>query len=278
MKKLIDISEDDELRSSYLQHLILNDKKNKSKTPIAIPKTIIHYWHDKNNIPKDVQQCLSSWSHLSKKGFEQKIFCNLTSSQYISNNLSEREVLAYEKCNHPAMRCDYFRLCYLYENGGIYIDADELYQNENILHLLADNRLKIQPMVYDLDLNKMVKYNEFTMLGFKTKNKIFYVNNNPIFSPPRNKIIKTALVRATKLLLSNNDNYFDIQSTTGPGNLSASIVKHLSQKQDSDGLDEISFISDWDSISISKWPLSYRDDNRNWRHWNQNTNYDDVWS
>jgi hypothetical protein len=27
-------------------------------------------------------------------------------------------------------------------------------------------------------------------------------------------------------------------------------------------------LPDWDEVATSRWPLSYRDDERNWRHWN----------
>jgi hypothetical protein len=29
--------------------------------------------------------------------------------------------------------------------------------------------------------------------------------------------------------------------------------------------DRIQILNDWDSIAVSKWPLSYRRDERNWR-------------
>ena len=73
-----------------------------------------------------------------------------------------------------------------------------------------------------------------------------------------------ALERATTLL-TNSEGQLEIQSTTGPGNLTASVVYYfLSQKAVKPKAD-LFIISDWEGFSISPWPLSYRNDSRNWR-------------
>ncbi|MNR66543.1 hypothetical protein D3C85_1900840 [compost metagenome] len=54
----------------------------------------------------------------------------------------------------------------------------------------------------------------------------------------------------------------EIQSTTGPGNLSRIIFEMGAQCLDEHRL---TVLRTWDSIGISKWPLSYRADGRNWR-------------
>jgi hypothetical protein len=57
-----------------------------------------------------------------------------------------------------------------------------------------------------------------------------------------------------------------VQAITGPGNLTASLVEHVVDRG-SDKRTDFSFIRDWDRISTSRWPLSYRNDERNWRLW-----------
>ena len=96
---------------------------------------------------------------------------------------------------------------------------------------------------------------------------IYYVNNNPIIAPSGHPIIRIALNRATELLL-NCEGIPEIQSTTGPGNLSASLVMHsLTSNWRIEGKDFLR-LSDWSAFSVSPWPLSYRNDQRNWRLWN----------
>jgi hypothetical protein len=77
-------------------------------------------------------------------------------------------------------------------------------------------------------------------------------------------LIAIALKRATDKLVCE-DNIFDIQATTGPGNLSASLINYLIN-----GGSDVEYIDDWNPISTSVWSLNYRNDNRNWRLYNGN--------
>ena len=111
----------------------------------------------------------------------------------------------------------------------------------------------------------MVDNKDFLCSPFEETN-IYYFNNNPIISPPNHLLISIALERATDKLFSD-ENIFDIQSTTGPGNLSESLVIYLLK-----GGSDVEYINDWNSISTSVWSLNYRNDNRNWRLYNGNIN------
>jgi len=44
------------------------------------------------------------------------------------------------------MQSDYFRLCYILVEGGLYVDADDVYQGMDIDYLFTDSRLKINPL------------------------------------------------------------------------------------------------------------------------------------
>lgn len=257
------ISEDDSKRSGLIYNFIQKQNKTSSKENAIIPKVIVQYWHSFDDLPKDVFKCIKSWKSLKKKGFDFKFFDDNLAKKFINKHLTKENLACYLKCHHPAMRCDYFRLCYLYICGGFYIDSDELYLNKEIDFLFTDNNIKIQPFCYDLKQEKMIGIKDFLHAAYSSS-KIYYFNNNPIIAPPLHELILIALERATNNLLKE-DNIFDIQSTTGPGNLSASIIFYLL-----DGKDDIRIIDNWDSISKSPWPLSYRNDDRNWRLYNGN--------
>ena len=81
-------------------------------------------------------------------------------------------------------------------------------------------------------------------------------------------MIERALRRATDLLeLADEDALPEIQTTTGPGNLSRSIFEHGTTLG---GVErDLVILRDWDSLAVSKWPLSHRGDARNWRLSNQ---------
>jgi mannosyltransferase OCH1-like enzyme len=257
------IAENDSKRSKFIYHFLRTKKNNFSNEEIIIPKTIIQYWHNSDELPDDVLECIQSWKTLKDKDFGFKLFDDNLAKEFIKNNLDEVHLQSYLKCHHPAMRCDYFRLCYLYIFGGFYIDCDELYSGGVIDFLYMNNNIKIQPLCYNLNKAQMVEINTFLNRPYKNYN-IYYINNNPIISPPKHELIFIALERATKRLICEDD-IFDIQSTTGPGNLSASLIYYLLKNNN-----DIEIIEDWGIISHAPWPLSYRNDDRNWRLYNAN--------
>jgi mannosyltransferase OCH1-like enzyme len=266
------ISENDNLRSEYIRKIVQNiiptnffhsDKKTQ------IPKNIVQFWHDFNNIPDDVNDCIKSWEPLREHGFARLLFDNTSAKNYILKYFGKYYVKAYDLCHHPAMRCDYFRLCYILQDGGFYIDADEYFQGNDCSRLFEDNYMKIQPLCYDIATDKMIKTDNFINKLKYSPTWIFYVNNNPLIAPPGHPIIKLALHRATRLLLRYKNKVLDIQSTTGPGNLSASLVLHSLTCELYKRNSETYILPDWESISITPWPLSYRNDVRNWRLWDK---------
>lgn len=260
------ISENDELRSLRAKSLI-QEKSNTlfSNNGIKIPKVVIQYWDDLNKIPKDVKLCLYSWKILKKKGFKIYYFDDSKARKFISKNLGKLYLSSFNLCQHPAMRCDYFRLCYILVKGGFYVDADEFYQGIDIENYFLDNKLKIQPLCYNSTLKKMVKPDVFLQKKKVFENCIFYFNNNPIIAPPHHPIIKLALNRATNILSNSIEVIKDIQSTTGPGNLTACIIKHSLSNKCKER--DYTILTNWEKVSHCQWQLSYRNDERNWRIW-----------
>ncbi len=189
--------------------------------------------------------------------------------EFIQKYLGNTYVTAFGRCEHPAMKCDYFRLCYVFVKGGFYVDADELYQGMDLNHLFNDDLLKIQPLCYDTVTGQMIKPDLFMERQDPLQEWIYYVNNNPLIAPPNHPVIHLALNRSTSILLGSTTKYpFEIQSTTGPGNLTASLVRHSINGKMNNTLIDFSFLRNWEDISVSPWPLSYRNDERNWRLWN----------
>lgn len=270
------IAEDDDLRSNHIRELVHETIPIvNSSSATKIPKVIVQFWHNLNNIPEDVQECLDSWEPLIKKDFKRVLFDNNNAKEFISNEFGDTYVKAFERCHHPAMRSDYFRLCYILANGGFYVDADEIYQRTNFNHYFQDNKLKIQPLCYDTATGTMIRPEVFTKKGKYSENWIFYVNNNPLIAPAFHPVIRLALNRSTRILLDSIEKNLEIQSTTGPGNLSASVVRHSITSKAKTGQCDFMIIPDWERISLSQWPLSYRNDKRNWRLWNPNDEWND---
>lgn len=270
--------EDDQLRSNFIRDLTLQQLKL-TPSPIdydtadsaLIPKILIRYWHDPRDLPEDVRTCLNSWERLSKEGFEFRMFDDISAAAYIADRYGARELRAFARCRHPAMRCDYLRMCFVLAEGGLYVDADDVLLGEGWKSLFRDSKLKVQPLCYDISSSKMLPAADIWRVDLPTNGRIFYLNNDPIAAPPNHPVLRRALDRATEKLLGT-DRFPEIQATTGPGNFTAALAAHARELRVSGNLPDFELLRDWEAIAETRWELSYRDDARNWR--NMDVGYD----
>jgi hypothetical protein len=272
MQQEPDSSEHHRQRSEFIRRLVqcrLGQHSVKHWYERLIPRTIVQFWHDLRHLPHDVEECVASWTRWETSGFAHRMFDQHAAKAFISSSLGARHESAFERCYHPAMQADYFRLCYLLVEGGFYVDADDVCVGGDIGWLFEDGRLKLQPLCYDIASGTMVKPSEFLCPDAYDPSWIFYFNNNPLVAGRGHPIIEHALSQATSLLeLAGEDPLPEIQSTTGPGNLSKSIF-HLGMAS-KDGVEsDLVVLGEWDSLAVSRWPLSHRGDERNWRLSNQ---------
>ena len=265
MRSESDSPEHHRQRSEFIRSLVQKSRATKTDDDEAssIPNTIVQFWHDPAQLPGDVRECISTWSRWKTCGFAHRVFDTGSAREFISRSLGPNHANAFKRCYHPAMQADYLRLCYLFVEGGLYVDADDVCIASDIASLFDGCQLKVQPLCYDIRSDSMVSPTEFLLPGANEEGWIFYFNNNPLIAPQGDPVIKRALERATQLLHSTADGEFpEIQSTTGPGNLSRTIFE-LGASSAIDN--RILVLHDWDSIAVSRWPLSYRCDARNWR-------------
>jgi len=259
-------------RSEFIRKLVqrpLGQHSIDDRCRQPTPKTIVQFWHDLGQLPPDVEECVRSWTVWETSGFKHKLFDERTAGAFISHSLGARHKRAFERCYHPAMQADYFRLCYMLVEGGFYVDADDMCVGTDIGWMAEDGRLKLQPLCYDIATGTMVKPAVFLRADAYNPSWIFYFNNNPLIASPGHPIIEHALSQATSLIeLAGEDELPEIQMATGPGNISRSIFD-LGTRISGDIECDIVVLGDWDSLAVSKWPLSYRGDARNWRLSNQ---------
>lgn len=269
----VGFEEDDNLRSAFIRQLTLSqlerDHASSMREPALvaepIPRTLVQYWNDPYDVPEDVRRCLRSWEILQDDGFSLKLFGDATARDYISRYYGPREIAAFEQCRHPAMRSDYLRLCFVLAEGGLYVDADDVLLGDGWSEVFRDGTLKVQPLCYDLRAGGMVSATHIRRANLSTEDRIFYVNNNPIAAPAHHPALRRALSRATDRLLGE-DPAPEIQSTTGPGNLTASLAAHANELQGRRVQPDYSLLLNWESTAETCWDLSYRGDARNWRN------------
>lgn len=230
------------------------------------PRVLIQFWDDASAIPDDVQECLDSWASLEASAFERTLFDDKSARHFIEDHFSARNVRAFDRCSHPAMRADYFRLCFMLRVGGLYVDADDEYRGADVEPLIGSGQLWLQPLCYDTASDSMVDVAR-ALVDTADTARIFYVNNNPLIAGPAHPVIARALERSTTLLLAASSANRDLQSLTGPGNLTASLVSHAVQQHADGKARDFEMLTSWDAVAVSKWPLAYRADGRNWRNW-----------
>ncbi len=268
---MTDTSEHHRRRSEFIRRLV---QQSVGRLPIKAqyvqrtPRTIVQFWHNLQQLPWDVEECIASWTRWTPSGFAHRLFDEGSAKAFIGASLDARHEHAFERCYHPAMQADYFRLCYLLVEGGFYVDADDVCVGTDVGWLFDDGRLKIQPLCYDVISGTMVAPSVFLRSDAYDSNWIFYFNNNPLIVNRGHPIIEHALRQATDFLELANDNVLpEIQATTGPGNLSRSIFEFGTT---SGGVEsDLVVLREWDSLAVSRWPLSHRADARNWRLSNQ---------
>ena len=265
--------EDDRLRSDFIRELMLrqlrrdrtSSRGERTDGMVLIPKTLVRFWHDPCDVPPDVRNCLESWDALRDEGFEFRMFGDASATAYIAERYGPRERAAFARCRHPAMRSDYLRMCFVFAEGGLYVDADDVLLGGSWKDVFRDGALKVQPLCYDVPAGGMVSASELRRTDLPKGGRIFYVNNNPIAAPAGHPVLRRALARATDRLLGD-ELAPEIQSTTGPGNLTAVLAAHARESQVGDIPPDFELLLDWEGTAEPCWDLTYRTDARNWRN------------
>src|SRR5687767_11711253 len=121
--------EDERRRSDFIRWLTLRQlERDRDSSPTSertyrtplIPRTLVRFWHDPHDVPPDVRSCLESWDALRDEGFLFRMFGDASAAAYIAERYGPRELAAFTRCRHPAMRSDYLRMCFVLAEGGLY--------------------------------------------------------------------------------------------------------------------------------------------------------------
>lgn len=144
--------EDDRLRSDFIRQLTLrqlggdrgSSRYDRTDQTVLIPRTLVRFWHDPFDVPPDVRNCLNSWDALRDEGFAFRMFDDASAAAYIAERYGPRELAAFARCRHPAMRSDYLRMCFVLAEGGLYVDADDVLLGGGWEYVFRDGKLKVQ--------------------------------------------------------------------------------------------------------------------------------------
>ena len=107
---------------SAVDHFLIHQKAHQPSHQ-HIPRVLFQYWDQ--NPPAQVLSLLQRNRSLCEQhGIEYRLFNDEEARKLLKTHFSANTYRAYDLAPHPAMQCDLFRLCYLYQFGGYYLDAD----------------------------------------------------------------------------------------------------------------------------------------------------------
>lgn len=81
---------------------------------------VFMYWHS-DNIPTQYKECIENNKNLCSH-LEYVLYNNNSARNYIKNNYSQDHLYTYDKLKPYAFKSDFWRLCILNKEGGIYSD------------------------------------------------------------------------------------------------------------------------------------------------------------
>ena len=83
---------------------------------------MFQYW-DTEDLPPEV----AAWTQTLKEQnpeYDHRLYRRDEAADYIGSKIGDRERSAFLRCAVPAGQADYFRLCAMVAEGGLYLDAD----------------------------------------------------------------------------------------------------------------------------------------------------------
>jgi hypothetical protein len=230
---------------------------------------IVQFW-DHKEIPDDVCKLIEAWRNSVPYGCH-VVFNDEEARNFIKQHYPSTFVDAYDRCWHPAMKSDYFRLTYLYVNGGLYIDADErmLHKAPNI-DFSGASFLGVFPLMRERNEQGdfvRVTVGDLASRPVAVSGPECYFNNSPIFATRRNHALKIALNSATRLIQKAREDHTtpNIHATTGPTNWTLAIAAHLIHSACTGRQPSEIKVIEWTRYA-STMPLEYKDGDRNWRN------------
>jgi mannosyltransferase OCH1-like enzyme len=111
-KKMIQITQPN-------QRLLL--RGDMAKYNVKIPKRIVCTWKTKDIVGTDLEYSVEVMKKMNPE-YEFEIFDDSDCRNFIADTYDERVLKAYDDLIPGAFKADLWRYCYLYKNGGVYLD------------------------------------------------------------------------------------------------------------------------------------------------------------
>ncbi len=208
----------------------------------AIPPRIAQFWNT-SDPPAEILRIMRRWQDVP--GFAYRRFDARSAAAFIGHHLGPDWTRAFGMARTPTEQSDYFRLCYLLTEGGVYADADDLLHGD----LAAFHARSAGLVVYRETLGGAL-------------------GNNLILTPPRHPAIVWAAIAARRALTErhNDSTWFRL----GPGLLTRAVARHVVRADAAGTATDVTVLSQADAARLVLFhvPLPYK---RGTGYWNRPT-------
>lgn len=153
------------------------DSNIEAKNNSIIPKTIFQTYMDKNKIPNKVNKNFEKYA----KGYKRIVYNDNEALKFLHDNFGKIFFNKFKSMKLGAHKADLLRYCYLYVNGGIYIDI----KTELLVDLdtiIKERKDRLYTVLCFLNLNTFTNLFNTIYQGF-------------IAVPPRNFFIKKIIYK-----------------------------------------------------------------------------------
>ena len=97
-------------------------KNNKSSIPKVIHKVYIeHSMTIPSSLPDDIKNAHNTWK-VKNPGYKIKYYGGKDCEKYLLKHFGKRHLHAFRKLKPYSYKCDFFRFCVVYKEGGVYSD------------------------------------------------------------------------------------------------------------------------------------------------------------
>ena len=177
-----------------------------------IPKTIIQtYSTDK--LPQAMQRATESWKLLNPN-YNYVFFNDEMCRNFIKENFNKDVVKSFDCLIPGAFKADLFRYCFLYINGGVYTDIDNICM------------VPLSDIINEEDRFVSVKDNSFGNQGLIYNSFIASERNNPILKKAIDLVVYNAL---NNVYLKSGNRMADILGISGPRCLAIALNSQLDE-------------------------------------------------
>ncbi|MFT8243394.1 glycosyltransferase [Roseomonas sp. BN140053] len=204
----------------------------------ARPGTVVQFWHS-DTVPPDVAALMAGWA-AGTPGLAHRLFSAASAREWLRARVGEAAAARLDRCYHPAMQADLFRLYYLREEGGIYVDADERCQRS------------LAPIFAALDESELI-----LTLALEAP---AYAHNFFLAARPNSAVIARAVSEAEGWL-DSGDPRPPIWDATGPGCLTRALGHALLGAADAAAtrrLVSVMTLPHYRSFALTEENLAYR--------------------